>query len=300
MSKRDYIIRFLSIIKKLRNSRYATYNEINEYIQREFELLDKPKNISIRTFQRDINEIRTIFNIDIRCNSSNQYYIAEDDNSGVNYRMLEAFDIFNSLSLGKQVTPYVLLEKKCPLGTEHFYGLLHAIKNRFIIMFSYQKYNETIASIREVEPYALKEFKGRWYLLSKDYKDNMVKTFGLDRIQELEITKRKFIYPPDLNPNAYFENCFGVIVPEDSEPEEIILSFEPLQGKYIKSYPLHESQKIITDNKDELRISLHLYETYDLIKELLSNGDKMKVIQPQSLIDEIYDITENILEKYKE
>src|SRR5450759_5193220 len=108
MSKRDYIIRYLLIVKKLRNSRLATFNEINDYIQREFELMDGPRNISLRTFQRDLNEIRTIFNIDIKCNYSNQYYIVEDENSGFNNRMMEAFDIINSLNTGQQLAPHII------------------------------------------------------------------------------------------------------------------------------------------------------------------------------------------------
>lgn len=268
----------------LRNSRLATFNDINEYIRREFELMDSPRNISLRTFQRDLNEIRTIFNIDIKCNTSNQYFIAEDENSSFNNRMMEAFDIVNSLNTGQQLTPYVLLEKRCPLGTENINGILHAIRNRFIIRFSYQKYYEPDITSREVEPYALKEFKGRWYLLSKDNKDDFVKTFALDRINELEISKKKFTYPSDMNPKDYFKNCFGVITSVESGPEEIVLSFEPLQGKYIKSYPLHESQKILQDNGNELLIQLTLFITHDFFMEILSYGENVKVIKPNKLI----------------
>jgi predicted DNA-binding transcriptional regulator YafY len=298
MSKRDYLIRFLLIIKKLRNSRVATFEEINEYIQREFDLMDVPKSISLRTFQRDLNEIRTIFNVDIQCNQSHEYFIVEDEYSGFNNRMMEAFDVFNSLSTGQQLIPYVLLEKRCAIGTEYIYGLLHAIKNKLVVKIDYQKYYEDIKTIREIEPYALKEFKGRWYLLSKDYEDDYIKTFALDRIHELEISKKKFNYPSDMNPNDYFKNCFGIIATHETDPEEIILSFEPFQGKYIKSYPLHESQKILIDNETELRVSLYLYETHDLIMELLSFGATMKVIKPKSLVETISGIVENMKQLY--
>jgi predicted DNA-binding transcriptional regulator YafY len=298
MSKRDYIIRFLLIVKKLRNSRYATFSEINEYIQREFELLDTPRNISLRTFQRDLNEIRTIFNIDIKCNNSNQYFIAEEENSGFNSRMMEAFDVINSLSAGQQLAPHIILEKRCPLGTEHLYGLLHAIRNCFIVRFAYQKYYEYEISLRTADPYALKESKGRWYLLSKDHKDDTVKTFALDRINDLEIAKKKFIYPVDMNPNEYFKDCFGVITSDESDPEEIVLSFEPLQGKYIKSYPLHESQKILRDTEEELLIQVRLFLTHDLFMELLSYGETVKVIQPESLIIDLKTSYQRALDHY--
>ena len=298
MSKRDYIIRYLLIVKKLRNSGTATFNEINDYLRREFELMDAPKDISIRTFQRDLNEIRSIFNIDIKCNNSNQYYIVEEENSGFNNRMIEAFDIINSLNTGQQLARHMILEKRCPLGTEHLFGLLHAIRNLNIVRFTYQKFYEPDITLREVEPYALKEFKGRWYLLSKDKKDDHVKTFALDRIKELEITKKRYNYPKDLDPNDYFRNCFGVITSDDEDPAEIILSFKPLQGKYIKSFPLHESQRILEDNEEELRIALTLYVTHDFIMELLSYGENVKVIKPGSLIAELKAVYSEALNQY--
>lgn len=296
MSKRDYIIRYLLIVKKLRNSGNATFNEINEYLRREFEIIDSPKNISIRTFQRDLNEIRTIFNIDIRCNNSNQYYIAEEENAGFNNRMMEAFDIINSLSAGQHLVPHIILEKRCPLGTEHLYGLLHGIRNRNIVRFTYQKYYETETSLREVEPYALKEFKGRWYLFSKDLGDGIIKTFALDRIKELDITKKRNAFPEGVDANDFFKNCFGVISSDDG-PEEVILSFKPLQGKYIKSFPLHESQAILEDKEDCL-IKLNLCLTHDFIMELLSYGDNVKVIKPVSLINDLKGSYQSALDLY--
>jgi predicted DNA-binding transcriptional regulator YafY len=299
MSKRDYIIRYLLIIKKLRFTKSATFIEINEFVKREFELLDAPKEISLRTFQRDLNEIRSIFNIDIKCNNSNQYYIEEDERSGFNNRLLEAFDIINSLNIGGQLTPHVLLENRSPLGTEHIFDLLNALRTRQLVILQYQKFHEEDPTSRQVEPYALKEYKGRWYLLSKDKNDGIIKTFGLDRIKRVEILKRKYVFPNDFNPNNYFKYCFGIINSEDADPVDVILSFEPLQGKYIKSYPLHESQKVIIDNDTELRISLSVYETYDLIMELLSYGSDLRVIQPKSLVNIISKTIKEMSKQYQ-
>lgn len=298
MSKKDYLIRYLLIIKRIRQLRLVSFKEINEYLEREFGILDSPKTISIRTFQRDINEIRTIFNIDIKCNSSNQYFINEEDNSDFNNRMMEAFDVFNSLSAGQQLTPYIQLESRCSLGTENINGILHSIRNRLVLIIRYLKYDDDVESTREVHPYILKEYKGRWYLLAKDNNDGRIKTFGLDRIQEIDITKKKYVYPTDLNPKTYFKNCFGIYISDD-EPVEIILSFDPYQGNYIKSYPLHSSQKILVDNDTELRICLTLFDTHDLLMEVLSYGDNVRVIEPKSLIDKIVEVIENMKLLYK-
>jgi predicted DNA-binding transcriptional regulator YafY len=298
MSKRDYIIRYLFILKKLRSSRVATFIEINDYLQYEFELLDSPRKISLRTFQRDLNDIRTIFNIDIRCNNFNQYFIYEDEQSGFNNRMIESFDIITALSIGKQLTPYIMLEQRSSLGTEYIFGFLHAIKNKLVIRMLYQKFSEDTPSLREIEPYLLKEFKGRWYVLSKDRNDKYVKTFALDRIKEVDITTQKFVKPQDFNPSDYYKDCFGVISPDEASPVEIILSFDPYQGKYIKTNPLHESQKIIIDNDTELRVSLFLYITHDLVMELLSFGADINVLEPESLVSIMTNTTQEMNNLY--
>ena len=298
MSKREYILRYLSIIKKLRNSKEATFDEINDYLKRESEITGDNLTISKRTFQRDLNDIRSTFKVDIQSNSYHKYFIAYDEQADANNRMLEAFDMFNSLSVTDNLSRYIHFEKRKPFGTEHFHGLLHAIKNLFVIRFAHQKYWEDETTQRTVEPYSLKEFKSRWYLLAKDKKDNKVKSFGLDRIQNLHITNQKFDYPKNFNANDMFKYCFGIINPDDSKPEEIVLSFEPTQGKYIKSFPLHESQEVIEDNENEYRIKLKLHITHDFIMELLSHGESVKVIKPTKLKKEICNSYSGALKQY--
>ena len=301
MAKQDYIIRYLTIIKKLRKGKVATFKEMKEYLNKESEFFDRPFTISTRTFQRDLNEIRSIFQVDIQYDfSSRVYYIADDQQSDLNNRMLESIDTINSLKMVSDITRYMFFEKRKFQGTEHFYGLLHAIKNRFIIKLAYQKFWEDEPTDRFVEPLALKESKGRWYLLAKDQHGSKIKTFGLDRVLEFEITSSKFDYPANFDAGDIFKNCFGVFNPENSNREEVILSFNSEQGKYIKSYPIHESQKVLIDNEDEFQIALQIFVTYDFIGEILSYGDTVTVLSPKSLIEEVITIHQNAISNMKQ
>ncbi len=287
MAKRESILRYLLIIKRIQKSN-VTFKEISNYLDRESELRESDLRISNRTFQRDLNDIRSLFNRDIQYDFSRKvYFIAEDAISDTNDRLLEAFEMFNALNLTDDLSQFIYFERRKPQGAENFYGLLHAIKNHSKIRYAYQKYEYEEPTKRMAEPYALKEFKGRWYLLAKDQKDKTIKTFGLDRVQNLEITQERFEWPLDFYPNSLFKNCFGIISPNASSPDEIVLSFDPFQGKYIKSFPLHESQKILMDDENELRIGLTLFITHDLVMELLSYGDTLEVIEPESLREEI-------------
>jgi predicted DNA-binding transcriptional regulator YafY len=294
MSKRAYISRYLLILKKLKVRPYSTYLEIQAYIENQFEYMqmhddDLQIGSSKRTMQRDIRDIRNMFGVDIEYSKSQKgYFINHNEAENMNFqRMMEAFEIFNSLNIAQDLAPFVHLEKRKPQGTENLYGLLHAIKNNFQIMFDYQKFWEEESHQRFVEPYALKEFKSRWYIIAKDNKDKTVKSFALDRLTHLDISNRKFDFPKNYNIEESYRYCFGIISPNDEEPQDILLSFNPYQGKYIKTLPLHETQQVIVDNENELQVKLKLCVTHDLLMELLSFGDNVKVLQPKSLAEEI-------------
>ena len=284
MTKRDSYLRYTFIIKMLRNFKHATFAEINQYLYNEFGLLDEPLKISKRTPQRDLNEIRSLFGINIRCSAAYQYYIEEDGQSDYNTRMLEAFDVFNSLSIGQPLSPYLITENHCPAGTEHLFGILNAIRNRLVIRYDYQKYYEESSTARAVHPLGMKEFRGRWYLVARSVSDRKIKVFGVDRISSLEVTTKTFTYPEDFKLADYYKDAFGAARPDNQEPEEVILSFQPFQGKYIKTFPMHHSQRILADTAEELRISLRVMITYDLKMELRMYGDTVQVIRPEGLL----------------
>ncbi len=287
MSKRESIARYNLIIKKLRRSS-STFQEISDYLKRESELQAYNFNVSKRTFQRDLDDIRSLFNIEIKYDFSRKvYFIDEEDQPEANDRILEAFDTFNALNVSDGLSKYILFEKRKPQGTENLYGLLHAIKHRMQIMFTYEKYWEEESSLRNLEPYFLKEFKYRWYLLGKDLKDNNIKSFALDRLSDLHIYHKKFKYPEDFNPEEIYKHCFGIISPNAEKPHEIILSFNLVQGKYIKSLPLHHSQEILKEDEKGLQVKLNLFITHDFIMELLSLGENVKVIKPKSLVNQL-------------
>lgn len=294
MSKRGYISRYLLILKRLKLKPYSSYSELKTYIENQFEYLQMQDDdlfigFSLRTLQRDNREIRDLFGIDIEYSRSHKgYYIQQNESENMNFqRMMEAFDVFNSLNLAQDLTPFIHLEKRRPQGSENLYGLLHAIKNRLKVKYTYQKFWEEKISQRFVEPFALKEFKNRWYIVAKDSKDNNIKSFALDRLTNLEITNLNYSYPDNYSVENSYRYCFGIISPNDKEPKEIILSFDPFQGKYVKTLPLHDTQQILVDNDQELRIKLKLFLTDDLLMELLSYGDNVKVIEPKSLADQI-------------
>jgi predicted DNA-binding transcriptional regulator YafY len=299
MSKRESLSRYNLIINKLRK-KSASFKEIDDYLARESEIQEYKFTVSNRTFSRDLYDIRLLFNISIEYDFSKKvYFINDEGQPEVNNRMLEAFDTFQALNISDGLSNYIHFEKRKPQGTENLHGLLHSIKNRYLIKFDYQKFWDSEATHRKAEPYALKEFKNRWYILAKDLKDNKIKTFALDRLTKLETTAKKFNYPSNYNVEEHYKYCFGIISPNGQKPEEVILSFKPFQGKYLKTLPLHQTQEVILDNEEELQLRLKLCVTHDFLMELLSFGDQVKVLQPQGLVNELKKTYLNTLEQYQ-
>lgn len=258
MSKRSFFLRYSIILKRLQKSP-APLKEIVSCIEKEFDLMDIPLNYSKRTFQRDVQEIQEIFQVDIEFDFRKKvYYIEHSAHPTVAERMLETFDLVNAVNLSNDLASAIHFESRKALGTQHFYGLLHAIRNRLIVEFTYRKYEEDNVSERTVEPIVLKEFKNRWYLVAVDLKDELVKTFGLDRIDDLEISRKVFNPRTNVDVKSLYRDSFGIISGHNADVADVVLSFNPLQGKYIKSFPLHHSQSVMTDNEEEFRIRYRL------------------------------------------
>ncbi|MCW3786854.1 helix-turn-helix transcriptional regulator [Plebeiibacterium sediminum] len=298
MSKKEAILRYSLIINRLR-LKDSSFKEIDDYLEQES--INQGYNfcISERTFDRDRKDILAIYNIEIKYDfSSKVYYIAQEDNNGVHNRLLEAFDTFNALNLSDKISKGIHFETRKSIGTENLHGMVHSIQNQLIIQFDYHKFYNNQITHRTVNPLALKEYKNRWYIMAKDHKDDHIKSFGLDRIKNLQITKSKYENDTSFDIDDHFKYSFGIISPNADKPEDIILSFTPFQGKYIQSMPLHHTQDSIIDNNEEYRIKLKLYITHDFIMEILSMGNNVKVIQPQSLIDEIKKVSKATCEQY--
>lgn len=299
MSDRKTVLRYFHILNRLRKSP-ASFKEIDAYLSQQSEWQDENFQVSKRQFSRIIKDINSIFELDIDYDPTRDvYFIDEESESDITSRRLEALDTFHALKVGKDTSKIIHFEQSHPQGSEYLMPLIQAIKKEVRVQFTYLKFWDNFSTIRTVEPYALKEFKNRWYLVGKDIKDNKIKTFGLDRLSNLILSDTKFTVPASFSVDSYFQHCFGIITPDKGEPEEVVLSFAPHQGKYVKTMPMHDSQEILIDNENEVRIRLKLFLTYDFLLELLSHSDNVKVVSPDKLVNQIKNVYQNALNQYK-
>ena len=299
MSRKEGIQRHRFIIHQL-NKKPSTFKEIVNFLKLQEEISEDKLTCSLRTFQREVKEILSLYNVDIEFDKSRKvYFIKEDEREAKSERLMESFDLFNAIRMGNSFGNHLIFENRRALGTEHMHGLLHAIRNRYEVSFNYRKFDGGTVTKRTVYPIAIKEARNRWYLLAKDPANEVVKNFGLDRITHLEIGSKKFREIKDFDPSEEFRYTFGIINGTGEKPEKIILSFTPTEGEYVKSLPLHQSQKEILNNKTERRFEYELVPTYDFKMEILSYGDTVKVLEPESLRKDIIAQLKKALAVYK-
>ncbi|CAA7385949.1 helix-turn-helix transcriptional regulator [Chryseobacterium fistulae] len=303
MKKDFYLTRYALIIKRLENSP-ATYSQLKEYLLNSFEFQDAGiKSYSIRTLQRDIREISNLFNLSIhnKKKGDNRYYIESRPIMEVdeyNQKLLESFQVSNALNVHPNFSNFIFFETRKSTGAENFYDLFFAIRNKRVITFEYYNYKNKLMTTRKVHPLALKESKDRWYLIASDTNDKVLKSFGLDRIHYLDVNKTKFKEKYKYNFREHFKNAFGVMNLAEQNPERIVLKCSKHQGEYIKSFPLHQSQKEIKENSNETFFEFFLHPTYDFMQEILSYGKEVTVLEPKSLVDDIRNHLQESLNAY--
>jgi len=299
MSRQGTIHRYTLIIEKINRNQFPSFQEIQEF------LFDSGFEVSKRTIERDFEAIRNEFGLEITFNRSKSGYYIDHENSVNIESFLRFLEIVNTAELlteslqdSKETLNYISFDKGGGLkGIELLRPLLQATKEHRIISFKHFNFQTEKSRNYTLAPYLLKEYQNRWYVVGIVSGINEMRTFGVDRIEELETKDEYFKADPKLNPQERFNDAIGVVY-STSDKQSVILSFIPSQGYYVKSLPLHASQKVLIDNDVECRIEINVVPNYELIQLILMNNDKVKVIEPAWLVQEVKELLEETLNKY--
>lgn len=294
------LIRYILIIQKLSGKRkYFPAEELISYLNLQMELRGYEVGLSIRTLQRDIKDIADMFDVIIKNYRGSGYYIAErPEETDIRYQeLLMNFDLLTSMNQSSQSIGFILPEHHRPKGSDSIPVLISAIKEQRFVEFDYilvRKGDKLIS--KKVKPHFLKESLGLWYLLALDEHDNL-RFYGIDRMQNIIVDDTTFKRDESINPDDLFRHSYGIWDDPSIPIEDIELSYSPLDGKFIKTTPLHSSQKILADNDTEFRISLRLRITNDFVMALLARSASLTVVKPLSLRARIRDIYKEAIKR---
>jgi predicted DNA-binding transcriptional regulator YafY len=289
--------RYLLLIEQLKQKRHPTKQQLLDFLQ------ENDEEISERTLDRDISTIRYELNTVIKYDSSKRgYYI--DDDSSLNtdnlVQYLELAVLGEILGSDSKAFEYIQFESSLTSykGINYIKDLLFAISNHRIITISYRKHQSDESKEHNLHPYLLKEYEKQWYLIAQPAKGGYLKYFGIDRIKDIVTTNKTFKPKENLKPREEFDDVIGIWNPQNEKKERFVLSFNPTQGNYIKSSPIHPSQVILDDNDTETKISLIVKPNPELYQHILKWLPDVKVIEPEWLVKEMKGILNKSLKMY--
>ncbi len=268
------------------------HSSVNEY---------KQDYLPESNFHRWKSTVETLFDVHIKCNAYNEYYIEEaSDLRGADLRLhlLNLMSIDSLLKDSKELSDQILFEP-IPSGEKFLVPIIEAMRDKTAIEMTYQGFTKDYPAIFIVEPYCLKVFKQRWYMLAHSVGRDKTLIYSLDRIHALEPTTQKYQLPKDFGAEFYFRNVYGVSGMED-QPQEVEIKIEAYQANFLRTLPLHASQIEIERQEQYSIFRYNLVPAFEFKQELRKHGSVLEVLKPQWLRDEFRKELEYQLSKYQE
>ena len=196
--------------------------------------------------------------------------------------------IVDRISVGsseRQMDQFIQFESATSVrGNEFLPLLLESIQRKKQLWFLYTSYIKAEEKPRKVSPLFLKEYGNRWYLISFDEQQGEIRTYALERMDSPKILEKPVNYPKDFDPIRYFKYSMGITAYQ-GETSQILINVKAVAARYLKSQPIHESQQIHSENKENTVFEMSLLISEELIRTLMSYGGEIEVIQPKKLRD---------------
>jgi hypothetical protein len=294
----------VNIIRKAPNG--ITFAEINkQWVETD---MSGGVEFSRSTFCRHKDAIQDIFGIYIECDRRRgfKYFIGNErvlrEDSIQNW-MLSTLAVNNIVSESLSLQDRILLES-VPVEGDVLKTAIEAMRKKLCVKVLYRKYGDDTPKERCFEPYCIKLFKKRWYILG--HFDNPPKgrshfmMFSFDRIMSIELTEITFEIDPDFNAVEYFSENYGVLVHDGTPVTKVVIRAYSQERFYWHGLPIHNSQKLIGEGKDYADFELTIRPTRDFANHLLSRGALIKVLSPTWLADQLQNMFSDALKRYED
>ena len=272
------------------------------------------QELSRTTFNRHRDSILDIFGVIIECDRKDgyRYYIENEEvlreNSIQNW-MFSTLSVSNMLEGNVSLQDRILLES-IPSGDDKLRLIIDSMRENRRIKIQYHKYSSSESKLYTLEPYCLKLYNRRWYMLVKKAditaanddkgKKGDLFIFSLDRIESIELLQTKFTVDKNFDAETYFKDCFGIMVDGSLKAERIVLRAYGLEPYYLRDLPIHHTQKEIKKTEEYTDYELKLRPAEDFIEHLLSLSTRVRVLEPAWLVKEMQQRLRDALNVYKE
>ena len=288
----------LWLVRNLQRHKALTLEEIRELWAKSDFSNNGQSYLYRQSFVEYRNAAEELLHIVIGCNRrNNKYFLAEKDDSKLSEWLISSFSISDLVREQQDVKDRILLDQPS-LGIEYFDLIVDAFREGYALEMSYKKFLDSEPYTCFIEPYCLKHDKQRWYLLARKDHRPYLQTFALDRIQSISERKDCPFKPEmDFSPRVHFEHSFGVFV-GNQPPVRIKIRAYGVGRDYLRTAPLHHSQKETVYNEEASDFTLYCRTTRDLLLHLLSQGEDIEVLEPIGFREQIETEAKKIVARY--
>ena len=306
---KNLLNKYVWLVDTINKAKKITFEEINKKWMDEEQGYDEKtktvKPLPIRTFHKWRAAIEEMFGLVIENENCGQYryYIQNADelkNGSMRSWLFNTLTVSNLIMESVSIKDKILFEE-IPDGEQFLPMILEALKKNEVLEMTYQSYKYDKSFTFKIEPYCLKAFKQRWYLVSRSPYYNKIMIYALDnRFKDLKPANEFFDYPKDFNGEDYFDDCFGIIADQDVKVETVKLKVSATQANYLRSLTLHQTQREIKRTDEYSIFALRLRPTFDFQQEILSMGSDVEVLAPDWFREDTADRVKAMWDKYKE
>ena len=298
----NIISRHIWLIDLIANRQGITFPEINEEWQR-CSVNPTGDSLPVRTFCNWKKDILDEFGIKLLCNRrTNGYSIDRLDNikdGSIREWMLNAFTVSNLLGERDALEGRILLEN-VPSGQVCLKHFVTAMKANRRVRLQYSKFVSDDTQEVILEPYCVKLYERRWYVIGRNVEKDTLRTYALDRVSGVEMLTDSYKVPKSFNADDYYADTFGVIHDDNIKPELIRLRVKKAQRDYFRTLPLHPSQKEVLTEDEYSEFTVFLRPTFDFIQQVLAQREYTQVLEPLELRQSIKDILMDMLSDYED
>lgn len=242
-----------------------------------------------RSFVNHRAAVEEVFGIVITCDrSTNRYRIdrsesAVDKREAVDY-LINTFTVNSLLTLGKERLSGRVAVEDVPSGQNYLIPVMQAMLENAVMKLEYRKYQSEQTDHRTIHPYAVKEFEKRWYIVAFSEEAGGLRTYAMDRIRGLERTEEHFSIPKGFDVEELFASCYGIYLPDPGQQAVLVkIRATEREASYLEDLPLHPSQIRLPGNV----FALHVIPNPGFVMEILRHGDRLEVLEPESLRETI-------------
>jgi ribosomal protein L21E len=293
--------RYIWLVDTIYRAGKITFDEINrKWMRTDW---SEGKDLPLRTFHNHRTAIEDLFDLNIECDNhdGHTYYIENKEdikNGSLRAWLLNTFTVNNLINESHSLKRRILFEE-IPSGQRFLTTIIEAMRDNLCIEISYQAFWFDTPFLLEIEPYCLKIFKQRWYVIGKNRSLKEIRRYSLDRIQEIKTTNKIFKMPKTFEAETHFENSFGIVVDPKIQACVVKIKVFGNRRKYLQTLPLHHSQEEIESGLEYSVFQYYIAPTPDFKQELLSCGDEIEVLSPVSFRNEIAETIMKMNSLYK-